>query len=73
MADKRAKHRSKYTIDRGVPGAFEGETITRRRLMTGTAHGAGAVAASSFLLPALGFAIGPIFKSTPAHWEVVGT
>ena len=25
---------SKYTSDRGIPGAFEGETVTRRRLMT---------------------------------------
>ncbi len=49
-----------------MPGAFEGETITRRRFMTGTAHGAGAIAAGAFALPALGFAIGPIFKSSPA-------
>jgi menaquinol-cytochrome c reductase iron-sulfur subunit len=69
---KRDKHKSKYTLDRGIPGAFEGETITRRRFMTGTAHGAGAVAAASFTLPALGFALGPIFKSTPHRWEVVG-
>ncbi len=27
----------------------------------------------SFTLPALGFAIGPIFKSTPHRWETVGT
>ena len=73
MADKRAKQRSKYTLDRGIPGAFEGETITRRRFMTGTAHTAGAIAASAFALPALGFAIGPVFKSTPHRWEIVGT
>ncbi len=73
MSDKHAKHRSKYTLDRGIPGAFEGETVTRRRFMTGTAHTAGAIAAASFTLPALGFAIGPIFKSTPHRWETVGT
>jgi menaquinol-cytochrome c reductase iron-sulfur subunit len=72
VPDQRDKHKSKYTLDRGIPGAFEGETITRRRFMTGTAHGAGAVAAASFALPALGFAFGPIFKSNPHHWEVVG-
>ena len=72
MADKRLKHKSKYTLDRGMPGAFEGETITRRRFMTGSAHTAGAVAAGAFALPALGFAIGPIFKSTPHRWEPVG-
>jgi Rieske Fe-S protein len=72
VADKRAQ-KSKYTLDKQIPGAFEGETITRRRFMTGTAHTAGAIAASAFALPALGFAIGPIFKSTPHRWEVVGT
>lgn len=73
MADKHLKHKSKYTLDRGIPGAFEGETITRRRFMTASAHTTGAIAAGAFALPALGFAIGPIFKSTPHHWEVVGT
>ena len=73
MSDKHAKHKSKYTLDRQIPGAFEGETITRRRFMTVSANGAGAVAALSFTLPALGFAIGPIFKSTPHRWETVGT
>ena len=72
MADKRAKQKSKYTLDRGIPGAFEGETVTRRRFMTGTAHGAGAVAAAAFTLPALGFAVGPIFKGTEHHWDTVG-
>ncbi len=72
MSDKHAKHKSKYTADRMIPGAFEGETVTRRRFMTVTANGAGAVAAGAFVLPALGFALGPIFKSTPHKWETVG-
>jgi menaquinol-cytochrome c reductase iron-sulfur subunit len=70
---KHDKHRSKYTLDREFPGAFEGETVTRRRFMVVGGQGAGAIAAASFLLPALGFAIGPIFKSTPDHWEIVGS
>jgi menaquinol-cytochrome c reductase iron-sulfur subunit len=73
VPDKRDKHKSKYTLDRGIPGAFEGETVTRRRFMTGTAHTAGAIAAASFTLPALGFALGPQFKSNVAHWETIGT
>jgi len=73
VANKRAKQKSKYTLDRGIPGAFEGETVTRRRFMTGTAHGAGAVAAAAFVLPSIGFAIGPIFKRNVEHWEAVGT
>ncbi|WP_028057325.1 Rieske 2Fe-2S domain-containing protein [Candidatus Solirubrobacter pratensis] len=64
---------SKYTADRSIPGAFEGETVTRRRLMTLTVHGAGAVAASAFALPALGFAIGSaVFERPPVRWEAVG-
>jgi len=72
VADKHAKHKSKYTADRLIPGAFEGETVTRRRFMVGTANAAGAIATAAFTLPALGFALGPIFKSTPHHWETVG-
>jgi menaquinol-cytochrome c reductase iron-sulfur subunit len=73
VANKRAKQKSKYTLDRGIPGAFEGETVTRRRFMTVTANGAGAVAAMAFTLPALGFAIGPIFKQNGMGWQAVGT
>jgi quinol---cytochrome c reductase iron-sulfur subunit, bacillus type len=40
--------------------------------MTGTAHTAGAVAAAAFTLPALGFAIGPIFKEVEHHWSKAG-
>jgi menaquinol-cytochrome c reductase iron-sulfur subunit len=73
VANKRAKQKSKYTLDRGIPGAFEGETVTRRRFMTVTANGAGAVAAMAFTLPALGFAIGPIFKQNGMNWQAIGT
>jgi menaquinol-cytochrome c reductase iron-sulfur subunit len=73
VANKRAKQKSKYTLDRGIPGAFEGETVTRRRFMTVTANGAGAVATAAFVLPALGFAIGPIFKQNGMSWQAVGT
>ena len=73
MAEKHAQQKPKYTLERNIPGAFEGETVTRRRFMVGGANAAGIVAASAFLLPALGFAVGPIFKSTPHRWETVGT
>src|SRR3954465_9580619 len=70
--DPRRQTKSKYTADRGIPGAFEGETVTRRRLMTGTAHVAGAVAAAAMALPALGFAVGPAFERLPAPRQPVG-
>ena len=72
MADPRKLPKSKYTADRGMPGAFEGETVTRRRFMTGTAHTAGGIAAAAFLLPSLGFAMGPIFEKKEESWQDVG-
>jgi Rieske Fe-S protein len=73
VPDPRKTPKSKYTADRDIPGAFEGETVTRRRFMTLTVHGAGAVAASAFALPALGFAAGSaIFERPEVQWETVG-
>ena len=73
MADGRKEPKSKYTLDRGMPGAFEGETVTRRRFMTLGAHGAGAVAVMAFTLPALGFAAGSaLFDRPPVEWKPVG-
>jgi menaquinol-cytochrome c reductase iron-sulfur subunit len=71
-ADRHAKS-SKFTEDRGMPGAFEGETVSRRRFMNITAQGAGGIAAAAFTLPALGFAIGPIFQREPFAWQIIGT
>jgi Rieske Fe-S protein len=68
----RRQAKPKYTADRNVPGAFEGETVTRRRFMVGATNGAGAVAVAAFTLPALGFALAPVFKATPATWQAIG-
>jgi menaquinol-cytochrome c reductase iron-sulfur subunit len=73
LDSKRRPSKSKYTADRGIPGAFEGETVSRRRFMTGTAHGAGALVTMGFALPAVAFAIGPIFKNQSLGWQTVGT
>jgi menaquinol-cytochrome c reductase iron-sulfur subunit len=73
MPADRHKQTSKYTADRGMPGAFEGETINRRRFMTATAHGAGGIATAAFALPALGFALGPVFKNEAGSWQIIGT
>jgi Rieske Fe-S protein len=54
-------------------GAYEGETVTRRALFTGGAMAAGGVATMAFALPALGFALGPIFEDqVPQEYEDVG-
>jgi menaquinol-cytochrome c reductase iron-sulfur subunit len=72
VPDRHRETKSKYTLDRGMPGAFEGETVTRRRFMDLAANGAGAVAALAFTLPALGFAIAPIFKRQQWTWQAIG-
>jgi Rieske Fe-S protein len=65
--------KSRYTEGRGIAGAFEGETVTRRRLMEGGALAVGGIATAAFGLPALGFALGPIFEdTTPTTWQDVG-
>jgi Rieske Fe-S protein len=69
----RKEPKSKYTADRNIPGAFEGETVTRRRFMVVTANGAGAVATAAFVLPALGFAVGSaLFDRPPVRWQSIG-
>jgi Rieske Fe-S protein len=73
MPDPSIDPKSKYTLDRGMPGAFEGETITRRNLMNLTAQGAGGIAVAAFALPALGFAAGSaIFERPEADWQPIG-
>jgi menaquinol-cytochrome c reductase iron-sulfur subunit len=72
VPDRRQTAKSKYTIDRNMPGAFEGETVTRRRFMDITGAAAGGIAAAAFTLPALGFALGPLFSREPFSWQPVG-
>jgi len=55
-----------------MPGSFEGETVTRRAFMNVVTQGAGGVAAAAFALPALGFAIGPLFSREPFSWQTIG-
>jgi menaquinol-cytochrome c reductase iron-sulfur subunit len=68
--DKPARSRS--TEELRLPGAFEGETVSRRRFMTRTVHAAGAVAAAGFTLPVLGFAAGPVFDRESDTWQDIG-
>jgi Rieske Fe-S protein len=72
VPDRHQPGKSKYTADRNMPGAFEGETVTRRRFMTAVTHGAGGIAAAAFTLPALGFAVAPIFSREPFNWQKIG-
>jgi len=40
--------------------------------MTAAVHGAGGIAAAAFTLPALGFALAPVFHETSFNWQPVG-
>jgi Rieske Fe-S protein len=72
MPDRHKEAKPKYTTERNIPGAFEGETVTRRRFMDVTTNAAGAIAAAAFTLPALGFALGPLFSRVPFEWQPIG-
>ncbi len=74
MADPpKFDRKSRYTEGRGIAGAYEGETVTRRRLMEGGVQLAGGVAVAMIALPGLGFALGPLFEDTiPTRWQDVG-
>jgi Rieske Fe-S protein len=64
--------RARTTDEARIPGAFEGETVTRRRLMSSSVYIAGTIAAAAVGLPVLGFAAGPIFRRLPLMWQPVG-
>ena len=54
------------------PGYFEGESMTRRRVFTVGAQALGGLAGAGIVLPAVGFAIAPIFHRGKERWEAVG-
>ena len=66
------KKKPQTTADAKIPGAYEGETVTRRRFMTASAHTAGGIAVAAFTLPAVGMAFGPVFEKQKPHWSGVG-
>ena len=53
-------------------GYFEGESMTRRRALTVAGQAVGGVAGAIIVLPAVGFALAPIFKKPDEIWESVG-
>jgi menaquinol-cytochrome c reductase iron-sulfur subunit len=67
------QRKSRYTADRGIAGAWEGETVTRRRAFEVGAQGVGGIAVAAFALPSLGFALGPLFEDQlPDTYQDVG-
>lgn len=53
-------------------GYFEGESLTRRKVFTVAGQALGGVAGAAIVLPALGFAIAPIFDKPKEEWQKVG-
>ena len=70
--ERTTPRRARTTEEARIPGAFEGETVTRRRLMSSAVYIAGTVAAAAVGVPVLGFAAGPIFRRLPLMWQPVG-
>jgi menaquinol-cytochrome c reductase iron-sulfur subunit len=63
---------ARLTSDLSTAGSFEGETVSRRRFMNRTVIAAGVITTAAFTLPALGFAIGPVFDQTETSWQDIG-
>ncbi|MBA2523413.1 MAG: ubiquinol-cytochrome c reductase iron-sulfur subunit [Solirubrobacterales bacterium] len=53
-------------------GYFEGESMTRRKVFAVAGQALGGVAGAAVVLPALGFAIAPIFDKPEEDWQRVG-
>lgn len=53
-------------------GYFEGESMTRRRAFSVGGQALGGVAGAAIVLPALGFAVAPIFDKPEESWQAVG-
>jgi Rieske Fe-S protein len=54
------------------PGYFEGESMTRRTAFTVAGQALGGIAGAAVALPAVGFALAPIFHRGKERWEAVG-
>lgn len=53
-------------------GYFEGESMTRRKVFTVASQALGGLAGAAVVLPAIGFALAPVFSRGQERWETVG-
>jgi Rieske Fe-S protein len=72
LPDRHRAAKSKYTEGRNIPGAFEGETVTRRRLVGLSVQAAGGITVAAIVLPSLGFALAPVFTRQTFEWQPIG-
>jgi quinol---cytochrome c reductase iron-sulfur subunit, bacillus type len=54
------------------PGYFEGESMTRRTAFTVAGQALGGLAGAGIVLPAVGFALAPLFEKPKETWQAVG-
>jgi menaquinol-cytochrome c reductase iron-sulfur subunit len=54
-------------------GYFEGESMTRRRAFTVAGQALGGIAGAAVALPAVGFALAPLFEQEDMPWQPVGS
>ncbi|HWO15855.1 MAG TPA: hypothetical protein VNM89_03985, partial [Solirubrobacterales bacterium] len=74
-ADKRNGAEATPGTERAKPeprGYFEGESMTRRHAFTVASQALGGLAGAAIVLPAVGFAVAPIFDRGKERWEAVG-
>lgn len=53
-------------------GHYEGESMTRRRAFTVAGQALGGLAGAAVVLPAIGFAMAPLFEQEGDNWQAVG-
>ncbi len=78
MADEGTDNSSGDAGDGGPPemkpaGYFAGESLTRRKAFTVAGQAIGGAAGALIILPALGFALAPVFERAEETWQVVGS
>jgi menaquinol-cytochrome c reductase iron-sulfur subunit len=60
-------------LDRPDPaGYFQGESMTRRTVLSIGVQAVGGVAVAAVALPAVGFAVAPLFEEEEERWQAVG-
>lgn len=71
--DGNSKQGAPERLDKAAPaGSFEGESVTRRRAFTVAGQALGGLAGAAVVLPAIGFAMAPLFEEEGDFWQPVG-
>ncbi len=81
MADSQESKQGPSEAPNGAPkrldkpdpvGYFEGESMTRRTAFTVAGQALGGIAGAAVALPAIGFAVAPLFEEVGDTWQGVG-